>query len=138
MLGGIEIESDVGCVAHSDGDVLLHALTDALLGAAGMGDIGDHFPPSDDQLKDAASDQFVEHALRQIRPRWKVTNIDATIFLESPKLGPHKEAIAESVARICGLNSGLVNVKAKTGEGVGAVGRGEAVDAHVSVLLEIV
>lgn len=137
ILGGVEIPADRGCVAHSDGDVLLHALTDAVLGAAGMGDIGDHFPPSDAKWKDAASEQFVRHALRLVRPRWSLSNVDATVFLEAPKLGPHKEAIAESIARICDIPSGVVNVKAKTGEGVGAVGRGECVDAHVAVILEI-
>ena len=137
VLGGVTVPSPHGCVAHSDGDVLLHALTDALLGAAGMGDIGDHFPPSDPQWKDADSEQFVTHALRMLRPRFAVANVDATIFLESPKLAEHKDAIRDRVAEICGLRAGLVNVKAKTGEGVGAVGRGECVDAHVSVLLAI-
>ena len=138
ILGGVEVESPVGCDAHSDGDVLLHALVDGLLGAAGMGDIGDHFPPSDPQWKDAKSETFLTRVLGQIRPRHKVVNVDATVFLETPKLGPHKEVIGLTVARLLDVPAGVVNIKAKTGERVGAVGRGECVDAHVSVLLEVV
>lgn len=138
MLGGIEVPSEFGPDGHSDGDVVLHALVDALLGAAGMGDIGDHFPPSDPQWKDAASEQFVKHLLHMMRPRHRVVNIDITIFLEAPKLKDFKDVIRHSVAESCGLREGLVNVKAKTGEAIGVVGNGEAVEAHVSVLLEIV
>lgn len=138
MLGGVEVPSDVGPDGHSDGDVVLHSLVDSLLGAAGIGDIGDHFPPSDAQWKDAASAQFVEHALSELRPRYRIVNIDVTVFLEQPKLKDYKEAIRDSIAELCGLRSGLVNVKAKTGEGVGVVGTGEAIEAHVSTLLQIV
>lgn len=138
MLGGIEVPSDVGPDGHSDGDVVLHSLVDALLGAAGAGDIGDHFPPSDAKWKDVASVLFVEHTLSELRPRFRIVNVDITIFLEQPKLKEHKEAIRDSVAEMCGLRPGLINVKAKTGEGVGVVGTGQAVEAHVSVLLQIV
>lgn len=138
MLGGVDVPADFGPDGHSDGDVVLHSLVDAILGASGLGDIGDHFPPSDPQWKDANSAQFVEQALHEIRPRFRVVNIDVTVFLERPKLKDHKEAIRRSVAEICGLREGLVNVKAKTGEGVGVVGTGEVVEAHVAVLLQIV
>ena len=138
MLGGIEVPSDFGPDGHSDGDVVLHALVDALFGAAGFGDIGDHFPPSDPQWKDAASSLFVEHALHELRPRFRIVNIDITVFLERPKLKDFKEKIRHSVAKICGLPEGIINVKAKTGEQIGVVGTGEAIEAHVSVLLQIV
>lgn len=137
MLGGIEVPSDVGPDGHSDGDVVLHALVDALLGAAGMGDIGDHFPPSDMQWRDAASSIFVDQTLHQLRPRYRVVNIDVTIFLEEPKLKANKESIRDSIAQICNVHAGLVNIKAKTGEGIGVVGEGRAVEAHASVLLQI-
>lgn len=135
-LGGIDVACDRSVVAHSDGDVLLHALCDAILGAAGRGDIGDRFPPSDPQWKDADSALFVERTLADVRTQYRLVNVDATVSLQSPKLGPLKEQIATSIARLCDLPEGDVNVKAKTGESVGPVGRGEAIEAAVVVLLE--
>ena len=135
-LGGLWVPSANGVDAHSDGDVLLHALVDALLGAIGQGDIGDRFPPTEERWKDAASALFLDAVLQDVRPRYRIVNIDATVFLQSTRLGPHKQSIAESVAKLCDLPSGVVNVKAKTGEAVGPVGTDAAVEAAVAVLLE--
>ena len=134
-LGGVRVPASQSVEAHSDGDVLLHALVDALLGATGQGDIGELFPPSEPRWKDADSAVFLEQTLRMIRPKWRIANIDATIFLEAPKLRGLKEDIVRSVATLCDLAEGIVNVKAKTGEGVGPVGEGLAVEAAVAVQL---
>ena len=136
-LGGVAIDASVAVVAHSDGDVLLHALIDALLGATGRGDIGDWYPPSDPSFRDASSVDLLDNVLRELRPRWRIVNIDATVFLQRPKLSGYKPQIVDRIAQLCDVPSGVVNVKAKTGEQVGPVGRGEAVDAAVTVLLEI-
>lgn len=139
-LGGVEVPSPLGAVAHSDGDVLLHALTDAILGAAGAGDIGEHFPDTDARWKDQRSALFVEAAARLAQERgYEVVNIDAVVFLEHLKLSPHKNAIAVKVREILApfweLESSAVNVKAKTMERCDAVGEGRAVAAQVAVLL---
>jgi 2-C-methyl-D-erythritol 2,4-cyclodiphosphate synthase len=134
-LGGVLIESSSrGCVAHSDGDVVLHALVDALLGSVAMGDIGDQFPPSDPQWKNTASTVFVEQTLERIREshrNYQVKQVDITIHLEAPKLGPYKQSIRASVATLLGLSLEQVNVKAKTGEGLPPVGTLEAIEAMV-------
>jgi len=136
ILGGVEIPSAKGLEGHSDADVLLHAVTDALLGAAGLGDIGEWFPNSDPQWKGAASEAFVIEAVREIHQRgWGITNLDCTISAEQPKLTPHKPAIREKLAELLQLDESRVNVKAKTGELVGPVGRGEAMTAEAIVLL---
>ncbi|MDG2389579.1 MAG: 2-C-methyl-D-erythritol 2,4-cyclodiphosphate synthase [Planctomycetaceae bacterium] len=136
MLGGVEIPSAKGLDGHSDADVLLHAVTDALLGAAGLGDIGEWFPNSDPQWKGAASDVFVLEAVKEIHARgWAIINLDCTISAEQPKLTPHKPAIRQRLAELLQLDVNCVNVKAKTGELVGPVGRGEAMNAEAIVLL---
>ncbi|HVR75779.1 MAG TPA: 2-C-methyl-D-erythritol 2,4-cyclodiphosphate synthase [Planctomycetota bacterium] len=141
VLGGISIPSDVGEEAHSDGDVLLHALCDALYGAAGQGDIGEHFPDSDPRWKGQSSDHFLREACAAVSGAgFRLVNVDATVFLEHVKLSPHKKAIAESIRRLARpfweLEEDSVNIKAKTCERCDAVGRGEAVGAQVAVLLE--
>jgi 2-C-methyl-D-erythritol 2,4-cyclodiphosphate synthase len=140
VLGGVEIPAPVGEVAHSDGDVLIHALCDAIYGAVGRGDIGEHFPDTEAKWKGAPSLVFLEHALGTAKERgYRVVNVDATVFLEKVKLSPHKARIAESLRRAMAgyweLEADAVNVKAKTAEGCDAVGRGEAIAAAVAVLL---
>ena len=136
-LGGVEIPSPKGEEAHSDGDVLLHAVIDALLGAAALGDIGTHFPPSDSRWKDADSRHLLRLTLALLtREGWQIGNLDCTVVLESPKLGPHKETIRQTLAEDLDLPVTAVSVKAKTKEGVDAAGRGEAVEAFAAVLIE--
>ena len=136
IIGGIVIESDRGSEAHSDGDVLLHSLIDALLGACGLGDIGDHFPPSDPQYKDASSVMLLQRVLPLIeRPGYVLGNVDATIFLEKPKLGPYKEQIRKYLQSLLNLPEYCVSVKAKTAEGFPPIGTQEAIAASVTVLL---
>ena len=136
VLGGVVIEHESGLCGHSDADVLLHALTDALLGAAGLGDIGDRFPNTDPRWADADSAMFVSSALTAIgEQRWKIANVDCTIFAEQPKLSPHKTAMCARIAELLEIETAAVNIKAKTGEEVGPIGRGEAIAADVIVLL---
>lgn len=136
LLGGVEVPFELGLDGHSDADVLLHAITDALLGAAGLGDIGDWFPNTDPQWAGADSTVFLQAALSAVKERaWQVVNLDCTIHAERPKLSPHKAAIKNNVARLLGVLEDQVNVKAKTGEKVGPVGRLEAIDADAVVLL---
>ncbi|MHC4923254.1 MAG: 2-C-methyl-D-erythritol 4-phosphate cytidylyltransferase [Planctomycetota bacterium] len=136
VLGGLELEHDRGPVGHSDGDVVLHAVVDAVLGAAGLGDIGEHFPPSDDRWKDADSRLFLDEALRLAADRgWAPLNADVTVLLEAPKLGTMKASIRDELAGLLGLAAGAVALKAKTGEGVGPVGEGVAVEAQAVVLM---
>lgn len=138
VLGGVAIdEAPAGPVGHSDGDAVLHALTDALLGAAARGDIGEHFPDTDDAHRGAPSDVFVRRAMGLvIQAGFRVVNADLTVLLENPRLSPFREAIRSRVAGLLQVPPERVSVKAKTGEGVGPVGRGEAIDAHAVVLLE--
>lgn len=136
MIGGVHVECPVGSEAHSDGDVLLHSLIDALLGACGLGDIGDHFPPSDSQYKGISSTVL----LRNIQPLiteagYRVGNLDATIFLEKPKLGPYKQRIRENLVELLDLPLDCVSVKAKTAEKFPPVGTQEAIAASVTALL---
>ena len=136
ILGGIEIPFDKGPDGHSDGDVILHALTDALLGAAALGDIGEHFPPSDARWKDADSAEFLRHARKLIESAgFRTVNVDVVVVLERPKLLPHREAIRRNLSDLLGLGPDAVSVKAKTSEGVGPVGRGEATEAHATAML---
>lgn len=136
VLGGISIDHPVGPDGHSDGDVLLHALTDALLGAAGLGDIGEWFPDTDPKWQNAESAQFAKAAASMIGKRgWKIGNVDCTIFAEQPKLKEYKPQIRRRVAEILGLSVEAVSIKAKTGEKVGPIGRGEAIAADAVVLL---
>jgi 2-C-methyl-D-erythritol 4-phosphate cytidylyltransferase/2-C-methyl-D-erythritol 2,4-cyclodiphosphate synthase len=136
MLGGVEVPSDMGEDAHSDGDVLLHAVIDALLGAAALGDIGTHFPPSDESWRGADSADLARRAAKLVREAgWRLGNLDCTIILERPKLGPFKDAIRTSIAECLGLRPDAVSVKAKTKEGLDAVGEGRAVEALALVVL---
>lgn len=137
ILGGVRIEHAKGLAGHSDADAVLHAVTDALLGAAGLGDIGDAFPDTDPKWKDADSAMLLLDSLARIRDLgWRPVNLDITIFAQEPKLGPVKQAIRENVARLVEVPADAVNVKAKTGERVGHIGRGEAIACHAVVLLE--
>ncbi len=133
MLGGVTVHSSVGTVAHSDGDVILHALVDALLGAVGMGDIGEHFPDSDPRWRGVSSSIFVAEAMRIVtHAGCRVINVDATLVLERPKILPYKDAMRTAIAEMCGLPRERVSIKATTSEAVGAIGRGEAVQAWVA------
>lgn len=136
MLGGLRIASAQGVVAHSDGDVLLHALTDALLGAAGLGDIGQHFPYSDPRWKGADSTQFVRHAVQLLAERgWSIVNADLTLLGETPRIASHRDAIRASVAGALGVAPGDVNLKATTTEKLGFLGRSEGLAAQAVVLV---
>jgi 2-C-methyl-D-erythritol 2,4-cyclodiphosphate synthase len=137
MLGGVRIAHSRGIVAHSDGDVLLHALVDALLGAAGLGDIGQHFPDSDPRWKGADSARFVSATLALLETcGQRVLNADLTLLAEAPKIGPHREAIRANVARLLGLSPASVNLKATTTEHLGFIGRGEGLAAMATVLID--
>ena len=137
VLGGVRIDYPRGLVGHSDADVVLHALTDALLGAAGLGDIGDAFPDTDPTYRDCDSQVFVRATLERLaREGWRTVNVDVTIFAQEPKLGPLKDRIRRHLAKLLGLDSEAVNVKAKTGEGVGHIGRAEAIGCQVVALIE--
>lgn len=137
VLGGIRIDHNRGPVAHSDGDALLHAITDAILGALALPDIGQLFPDTDPRHESEDSSEFLREAVRQAtRHGYRVVNLDATVILERPRLSPHKEAIRERVAVILGVDRSTVNIKGKTHEKVDAVGEGRAVEVHVVVLLE--
>lgn len=137
VLGGVIIEEGPGLAGHSDADVLLHAITDAVLGAAALGDIGHYFPPSDPRYAHADSADFLRRALELARQAgWEVANIDATVKTEKPKLAPYIAMIRERIAEIAGVGPGQVSVKAKTNEKLDAIGRGEAMAATAAVLLE--
>ncbi len=136
MLGGVRVAHSRGVVAHSDGDVLLHALCDALLGAAGLGDIGLHFPDSDARWKGAASPHFVTAVLAMLRSRgFSVVNADLTLLAEAPRLAPHRETIRDAVARLLEVPVERVNLKATTTERLGFLGRSEGLAAQAVVLL---
>ncbi len=136
ILGGVRIESDRHLIGHSDADVLLHAIADSLLGAAGLGDIGDWFPDTDPANKNRDSAQMLEDVCRRVcAASLEIVNLDCTLFAEAPKLGPLKQAIRQSVARITGMNENRISVKAKTGEGVDSVGHELAISAQCAVLL---
>jgi 2-C-methyl-D-erythritol 2,4-cyclodiphosphate synthase len=136
IVGGIELPFDKGSVGHSDGDVLAHALCDALLGAAGLGDIGTHFPDTDPMWKGANSLRFLEHARKLLDEKlFVIEHVDAVVILEKPKLGPHFPKMREALAGALSVPTGKIHLKAKTNEGVDAVGRGEAIAAHVVATL---
>lgn len=137
ILGGVHIPFARGLLGHSDADVLLHAITDAVLGAAALGDIGSYFPPSDVAWKDADSRDLLRTAVGHLTTAgWTVVNIDATIVCEAPKLLPHADAIRASIAEVVGISAGHVNIKGKTSEGLGFTGRGEGIAAHVVALIQ--
>jgi 2-C-methyl-D-erythritol 2,4-cyclodiphosphate synthase len=130
VIGGVEIPSELGLDGHSDADVLAHAVIDALLGAAGLGDIGEHFPDTDARWRDADSIALLEAVVAMVAGRGlEIENVDCTVMMEAPKLSPHRQAIRASLARALGLQDARVNVKATTGERMGFVGRGEGVGA---------
>lgn len=136
MLGGVEVSSEIGVESHSDGDVVLHALTDALLGTLGRGDIGDRFPNSDPQWKDASSEIFVKSVLEDLNNlAATIVNIDVSIQAERPRLGSKKTQIARKISDLTGCR--YVNVKAGTNEGCDSVGKGEAIGATVIVLISM-
>lgn len=136
MLGGVRVAHSHGVLAHSDGDVVLHALCDAMLGALALGDIGRHFPPSDARWKDADSAQFLQHCDGLLRERgWRVGNADITVICERPKVGPHAVAMRERIADLLAIELDAVSVKATTSEQLGFTGRGEGIAAQAAVLL---
>jgi len=137
ILGGTPVEAEKGCEAHSDGDVLLHAVIDALLGAAGLGDIGEWFPNTDSKWAGADSGRMLAEVLAKLaESQWGITNLDCTISAESPRLTPYKQQIKSRLASLMSLSPDRINVKAKSGERVGPIGRGEAISAEAVVLLQ--
>jgi 2-C-methyl-D-erythritol 2,4-cyclodiphosphate synthase len=136
VLGGVRIPHDRGVVAHSDGDVVLHALCDALLGAMALGDIGEHFPDSDPRWKGADSRRFLRHCTSLLRDRgWRCVNADLTIVAQGPRIGPHRVQMRQNIADDLGVRLDRVNVKATTAEGLGALGRAEGIACQAVVLL---
>lgn len=137
ILGGIQIPFEKGEDGHSDGDVLLHAITDALLGAAALGDIGSYFPPSDEKWKNADSKMLLSKCWFDVKNAgWKLGNLDCVIALEKPKFLPYRNQVRESIAQVLGVEPGQIFVKAKTGEKSGEVGTGKCVETWVVCLLE--
>lgn len=137
IMGGVDIPWERGLLGHSDADVLLHAIADALLGALAMGDIGKHFPDSDPAFKGADSMKLLGHVVGLVRGRgYQVGNLDATIIAQQPKMAPHIQAMRENIARVCGVEVDRINVKATTEEGLGFTGSGEGISAHAVVLME--
>jgi 2-C-methyl-D-erythritol 2,4-cyclodiphosphate synthase len=137
LLGGVELPAEKGELGHSDGDVLAHAVSDALLGAAAIADIGELFPPSDPRWKDADSLSLLKSAYQKVRKAgWRLVNLDCVVSAEKPRLLPYREAIRASLASALGVDRGAVFVKGKTNEGLGPLGRGEAVEALAICLLE--
>ena len=137
IIGGIELPFPKGPVGHSDGDALAHAMCDALLGAAGLGDIGTHFPDSDPKWRDASSLRFLEY-IRDLlaKHQFRIVHIDATVITEKPKLGPHFPAMREALAKSLSIAPSMINLKAKTNESVDAIGRGEAIAAQAIATLD--
>jgi 2-C-methyl-D-erythritol 4-phosphate cytidylyltransferase / 2-C-methyl-D-erythritol 2,4-cyclodiphosphate synthase len=137
-LGGISIPHQKALIGHSDADVLLHAMTDAVLGALGEPDIGHHFPPSDEKWRGAASDRFLAHAIALLAARGGgLVHLDSTVLCEAPKIGPHRDAIQNRVAEIAGVAAGRVSVKATTTEGLGFIGRGEGIAAMATATIKV-
>lgn len=135
-LGGVWIDCDLAVVAHSDGDVLLHAVMDALLGALALGDIGQHFPDTDPAYAGCDSADLTRHVMGLIHDKgYRVENLDATVIAQAPKVGPHKAAIASSIAELLGVDFNQVSIKATTTEKLGFTGRGEGIAAQVALLL---
>jgi 2-C-methyl-D-erythritol 2,4-cyclodiphosphate synthase len=136
ILGGVEVPHSTGLLGHSDADVLLHAITDALLGAAGLGDIGRHFPDTDAQFRGADSAVLLAEAARRVRAAgWQIGNIDSTVIAQAPRLAPHIPAMCARIAAVLELAPDRVNVKAKTAEKLGPVGEGRAMEARAVALL---
>lgn len=137
VLGGVTIPHDKGLAAHSDGDVVLHALCDALLGAAALGDIGQHFPPDEPQWKDADSRNLLRHVVSLVQEQsFSISNVDLTVVAEAPRIAPHIDAMRENIRLDLGVEIGRVSVKATTTEKMGFTGRGEGIAAFAVVLLD--
>ncbi|MFO0889301.1 MAG: 2-C-methyl-D-erythritol 2,4-cyclodiphosphate synthase [Isosphaeraceae bacterium] len=137
ILGGLELDHPRGLAGHSDADVVCHAVADAILGAAGLGDIGEHYPDTDPKWKGLDSTRLLAEVVQQVRGRgWEIGNCDVIVHAQEPKLGPHKASIRANLARLLGIQETDVNVKAKTGEHVGPIGRAEAISCHAVVLIE--
>lgn len=137
IIGGVDIPFARGLLGHSDADVLLHAVTDALLGAAGLGDIGRHFPDSDPRFKDADSRQLLRETARLVEEAgYRTVNVDATVIARAPRMAPHVAAMAANIAADLGIEAGCVNIKAKTTESLGFTGRGEGIAAQAIALIE--
>ena len=136
ILGGVTIPHEKGLLGHSDADALLHAITDALFGAAGLGDIGRHFPDTDERFRGADSAVLLAEAMRRVREQgWQLVNVDSTVIAQAPKLAPHIEAMRKRIAQVLGVEAAQVNVKAKTAEKMGPVGEGRSIEARAVVLL---
>lgn len=136
ILGGVTIPHDKGLLGHSDADALLHAIIDALLGAAGLGDIGRHFPDTDPRFRGADSAVLLAEAIGRVREQgWQVVNLDSTVIAQAPKLAPHIEAMRARIAQILAIDPSQVNVKAKTAEKMGPVGEGRSIETRAVVLL---
>jgi len=137
FLGGVQIPHPRGLLGHSDGDVVLHAICDALLGAMGIGDIGQHFPDTDERYRGVASSELLRHVGGLLREEgWALSNVDVTIHADDPRCAPHRLAMRSRIAELLEVEVVQVSVKAKTNEGIGAIGRGEAIAATAVVLLE--
>lgn len=136
ILGGITIDSDFGTVAHSDGDVLLHSIIDALMGAAGLGDIGEHFPDTSEEFRGISSVELMNRTMVMLEDmNYKIVNIDATINVEKPKLKEYKPLIKNNIAKLCGLPENRVNIKATTNEKMGFTGNGEGIAVYAVCML---
>lgn len=136
VLGGVEIPSNRGLAGHSDADVLLHAIADALLGGAGLDDIGTHFPPSDERWRDADSRDLLAQVGHLLSPRWRIVHIDATVITERPKIAHYREAIRAAIAETLGIRSDQINIKGKTNEHLGFIGRQEGICAIAVATIE--
>jgi len=137
IVGGVEIPFDRGLLGHSDGDVLLHAICDALLGAAGLGDIGRHFPDTDEKLRGADSRALLSATAARLREQgFRIVNVDATIIAQAPRMAPHIESMTVCIAQTLGVGGGQINIKAKTSERLGFTGRGEGIAAQAVALIE--
>jgi len=139
IIGGVDIPHDKGLEGHSDADVLLHAICDALLGAAALGDIGQHFPPSDNRYKGIDSRELLRHVVKLLKSKnYEVSNIDATVICEAPKLSPYIQAMCANIAADCGIAVGQINVKATTTEKLGFTGRGEGIAAEAVCVIKAI
>lgn len=137
IIGGVDIPSDLGLLGHSDADVLLHAISDALLGAAALGDIGKHFPPSDNAFKDADSRVLLRRVVTLLNQKgFKVGNVDSTVIAQRPKMAPHIEQMRKNIADDLGVDISFVSVKATTEEGLGFTGEGKGIAAHAVCIIE--
>jgi 2-C-methyl-D-erythritol 2,4-cyclodiphosphate synthase len=137
LLGGVEIPHPAGLTGHSDGDVLIHAIIDAILGACSLGDIGRHFPDDDPDLEGIASGELLSRVQAQIAKMGRVEHVDSTVVAEEPRLGPHIGTMRQTVSRILKVPMEKISIKAKTAEGLGAVGRGEAMEAYAVALVDL-